>query len=425
MSSPDVAHHKDRFTASDGLMPVAQALALLEERVRPAMAAETVPLAAALGRVLAEEVVSPLNVPPHDNSAVDGWAFRFADLPEGAAEATLAVAGRVAAGHPFQGQVPTGQAVRIFTGAPMPAGLDTVAMQEDCRPEADGSCVTIPLGKLKGGSNRRKAGEDVAEGKAVLSAGTRLRPQELGLAAAVGRTALSVYRPLRAAVFSTGDEIRDPGQALPPGCIYDTNRYTASGLLRSLGAEVTDLGILPDKLDVIRQRLAEAAEGHDLILTSGGVSVGEEDHVKAAVEALGSLHFWRLAIKPGRPVALGEVNGTPFVGLPGNPVAVMVTFMLVARPLVLRLMGLAETAVPRYPVAAGFAFKHKPGRREWLRARVRAEDGRLLAEKYHSEGSGMLSSMVWSDGLIEVPEDMGDVSPGDLLGFIPYAEVMR
>ncbi|HLO77095.1 MAG TPA: molybdopterin molybdotransferase MoeA, partial [Magnetospirillum sp.] len=333
----------------------------------------------------------------------------------------MPVVGTVAAGHPFAGSVPAGAAVRILTGAPVPAGVDTIAMQEDCR--ADGDTVVVP--ELAVGANLRQMGEDVRKGAVVLSPGIRLRPQDLGLAAATGRTGLSVVRRLRAAVFSTGDEIREPGEALPPGCIYDTNRATASGLLRALGAEVTDLGILPDKRELIARALAEAAATHDVVLTSGGVSVGDEDHVKAAVEANGALHFWKLAIKPGRPVALGRIGNAAFIGLPGNPVAVMVTFMLIARPLVLRLMGIKDTSVERYRVMAGFAFKHKPGRREWLRARVQAEGAGLVAEKFPAEGSGVLSSMVWSDGLVEIPEDTGDIAPGDLVAYIPYAEVLR
>lgn len=402
-----------------GLMSVAEALARLEAKLAPAVTAETLPLPQALFRILAENVVAPLNVPPHDNSAVDGWAFRHADLPP---DGCLPVVGRVAAGHPFDGELPQGGAVRIFTGAPMPSGADTVAMQEDCREDEGG--VVLPT-RLKCGDNARQAGEDVTLGSVVLHAGTRLRPQELGIAAAVGRAELSVYRPLRAAVFSTGDEIREPGTVLDPGCIYDTNRFTAGALLRSLGAEVTDLGILPDRLEVILAALKQAAATHDLILTSGGVSVGDEDHVKPAVLALGSLDFWRLAIKPGRPVAIGEVAGTPFVGLPGNPVAVMITFMLIARPMVLRLMGATQTGLQRFAVEAGFAFKHKPGRREYLRAKLVHTDGRLVAAKFPSEGSGVLSSMVWSDGLVDIPEDRGDIAPGEMVDFVTYAEMMR
>jgi molybdopterin molybdotransferase len=406
------------FSPKSGFLRVEDALAVLAERVVPLDGVETVPVAAALGRVLAEAVVSPVNVPPHDNSAVDGWGYAAATRP---ADGRMKVVATIAAGHPYAGTVPAGSAVRILTGAPVPAGVDAIAMQEDCT-AADGFVVAPAL---KPGANLREAGEDVRSGSVVLEPGIRLRPQDLGLAAATGRTELTVHRKLRAAVFSTGDEIREPGQPLPPGCIFDTNRTTASGLLRALGAEVTDLGILPDKRDLITQALAEAAASHDVVLTSGGVSVGDEDHVKAAVEAQGSLHFWKLAIKPGRPVALGEIGNAAFIGLPGNPVAVMVTFMLIARPLVLRLMGIKDTAVQRYTVEAGFTFKHKPGRREWLRARVRAEGARLVAEKYPAEGSGVLSSMVWSDGLVEVPEDQGDLAPGDMVAYIPYAEVLR
>ncbi|MGE5504623.1 MAG: gephyrin-like molybdotransferase Glp [Actinomycetota bacterium] len=407
-----------RFQAEARLLSVDEALALLEPRLAPAVGTETVPLALALGRILAEDVVSGVDVPPHDNAAMDGWAFRHADL----GASPLPVSGRVAAGHPLAGPLPAGTAVRIFTGAPMPQGADTVAMQEDCR--AEGDAVALPATLAKG-SHVRQAGEDVARGAAVLARGTRLRPQELGLAAAVGRTEVLAYRPLKVAVFSTGDEIREPGTELPPGCIFDTNRTTAAGLLRALGAQVTDLGILPDRLDAIRAALAEAAAGHDLMITSGGVSEGEEDHVKAAVEGDGSLHFWRLAIKPGKPVALGEVRGTPFIGLPGNPVAVMVTFVLLARPVVLRLMGATTTALRRYPVQAAFAFRHKPGRREFPRARVMVQDGRLVAEKFPTDGSGVLSSMVWADGLIDVPEAKGDVAAGDAVDFIPFAEAFQ
>lgn len=408
-----------RFAVGERLLSVAEALARLEERVVPAVGSEDLPLHAALGRILAEDVVSQTDVPPHDNSAMDGYAFRRADLPAGG---LLPVAGRVAAGHPLKGPLPPGAAVRIFTGAPLPEGADCVAMQEECEAAIDR--VRLPA-HLAEGANVRRRGEDITHGSVVLHAGVRLRPQELGVAAAAGRAALRVYRPLRAALFSTGDEICEPGVPLPPGCIYDTNRYTASGLLRALGAEVTDLGILPDRPEVIRTALSEAAANHDLILTSGGVSVGEEDHVKPAVLSLGSLDFWRLALKPGRPVALGEVRGTPFVGLPGNPVAVMVTFMLIGRPLALRLMGAKTTDLPRYPVEAGFAFKHKPGRREYLRVRLAHMDGRLVAAKYPTESSGVLSSMTWSDGLVDVAEDRGDVAPGETVDFLSYADMMR
>jgi molybdopterin molybdotransferase len=406
----------DCFAASDDLMPIDEALGLLRSRVAPVAAAETVALPEALGRILAVDVVSDIDVPQHDNAAVDGYAVFFDDLNP-AGETRLPVAGRIAAGHPLGRPAERGQALRIFTGAAMPAGPDTVAMQEDCRIEGD--AVVIPSG-LKRGRNRREAGEDVARGAVALRAGTRLRPQEIGLAAAIGRTGLEVRQPLRVAVFSTGDEIREPGAPLPPGGVYDSNRHTLRGLLALQGCAVTDLGILPDRRDAIRAALAEAAPAHDLLVTSGGVSVGEEDHVKAAVETQGRLHFWRLAIKPGRPVALGQVGRTPFIGLPGNPVAVMVVFMLLARPLIAGLSGRKDAETRRYSLPAAFSFAKKAGRHEYLRGRVAAGG----VEKFAADGSGILSSMTWSDGLIELPPDCTQVNTGDPVSFIPFAEVL-
>lgn len=413
---------RDAFDCAERLMPFDEAMAQLERRLTPVVGSEAVPLAGAVGRVLAARVIAPISVPPHDNSAVDGFAVFFDDLaPEG--ETRLPVVGRVAAGHPYRGEIGRGQALRIFTGAPLPSGPDTVVMQEDCRIEGE----TVAFGplKLKRGANARQAGEDVRAGDPVLAAGTRLRPQEVGLAAAVGRAELPVYRKLRVAVFSTGDEVREPGVALPPGGIYDSNRYTIRAMLAGLGCEITDLGILPDRLDAIQGALAEAARSHDLLFTSGGVSVGDEDHVKAAVEALGSLHFWRLAIKPGRPVALGQVAGVPFVGLPGNPVAVMITFLLIARPVVLRLSGAVTAPPPRLPLPAAFSFRKKPGRREFLRGRLVLRDGALAVDKFAADGSGILSSMTTSDGLIDLPEELAEVAPGQPVAYLPFAEVLR
>src|SRR5690606_23189583 len=290
----------DCFAHGGRLMPVEEALALIAERTTKVTEDETIPLGEALGRVLAADLVATLSVPDHVNSAVDGYAVYFDDL-DPRVETRLPVHGRAAAGHPLPGRHPRGTAVRIFTGAAMPAGEgdqdpDTVMMQEDCRLEGD--TVVIAPG-IKRGANRRLAGEDVEAGTVALSAGRRLRPQDLGQAAALGQKELPVSRRLRVALFSTGDELREPGQPLPAGCLYDSNRYTLGGLLRGLGCAVTDLGILPDRAPVVRDALAAAAGDHDLLITSGGVSVGEEDHVKGAVEALGRLHAWRLAIKPG------------------------------------------------------------------------------------------------------------------------------
>jgi molybdopterin molybdotransferase len=305
----------------------------------------------------------------------------------------------------------------------LPEGPDTVLMQEDCSAE-DGN-VRIPPG-IKRGANRRRAGEDIKAGAKVLTAGRRLRPQEMGIAAALGFTALSVYRPLRVAVFSTGDEVRDPGEALPPGAIYDANRYILLALLGGLGANVTDLGILPDRAAAIRDALTAAAGGHDLILASGGMSTGAEDHVKAAVEAEGKLHFWRLAIKPGRPVAMGQVGLVPFLGLPGNPVAVMVTFLMLARPLVLRLSGAEPDPPRRFRVTAGFDYRKRSNRCEYVRARLeRGADGGWLARKFPRDGAGILSSMVESDGLAEIGEGISRIEPGMSVEFIPFSEVLE
>ncbi len=410
----------DCFAQGGPLMTVAEAHAMIGAAVGRVCEAETVPLSAALGRILAEELIAPIDVPAHDNSAVDGYAVHFEDLdPE--AETVLPVTGRAAAGHPLGRAAGRGEAIRIFTGAEMPAGPDTVMMQEDCRLEGDQ--VVIRPG-IKRGANRRKRAEDVTAGSQVLPAGQRLRPQDLGQAAAIGRQSLRVSRPLRAALFSTGDELREPGTPLEAGCIYDSNRFTIAGLLRGLGCDVSDLGILPDRFEVVRDAMTEAAAGHDLLVTSGGVSVGEEDHVKQAVEALGRLHLWRLAIKPGRPIALGQVGRVPFVGLPGNPVAVMVTFLNIVRPMLLRLMGGQVTAPHHFKVRAGFDHRKKKDRREWLRARLEDDGaGALVAVKFGRDGAGILSSMVESDGLIELPEEMTELRAGAMVDFLPFSEM--
>ncbi|HJM51464.1 MAG TPA: gephyrin-like molybdotransferase Glp [Alphaproteobacteria bacterium] len=410
----------DRFAGAERLLTAAQALDLLDQRMAPATASETLTLRQARGRVLAADVVSDHDVPPHDNSAVDGYAFAFADLePEG--DSRLRLAGRAAAGQLPEGAGGGGRALRIFTGAMMAPGCDSVAMQEDCRVE--GQTVIVPAG-LARGANRRLAGENIRRGDRILSAGQRLRPQDIGLAASVGRAELEVYRPLRVAIFSTGDEIREPGDELGPAGIFDANRYLLMGLLDGLGVTLSDLGILPDRLDEVRQNLAAAARDHDLLITSGGVSVGDEDHVRLAVEELGRLHFWKLAIKPGRPLALGQVGPVPFVGLPGNPVAAMVTFLRFARPLILRLGGCNDITPALFRVTADFDYKKKPERREYVRARLaRLADGSLVARPFEPSGSGILRSMVEADGLVELPEEMSELRAGSVVDFLPFNEV--
>lgn len=422
----------DCFAFGGDLTPLADALAQLRDRISAAVETESVPLRDALGRILAEEVVATVNVPPHDNSAVDGYAVYFADL-DPSAETRLPVAGRIAAGHPLDRAAVHGEALRIFTGAPMPngkdgtqsSGPDTVFMEEDCT-EADGE-VILPPG-LKKGANRRFAAEDVAEGSIIIEAGKRLRAQEIGLAASIGCNQLTVFKRLKTAVFSTGDEVRDPdkgkGGKAPDGCIYDANRYAVMALLEGLGTEVTDLGILKDDTGAITKALEAAAADHDLLVTSGGVSAGEEDHVRDAVAALGQIHFWRLAIKPGRPIALGQVGDTAFLGLPGNPVAAMVTFMVVGRPLVLLLSGAADVSGRHFTVEAGFEYKKKKGRREWARVKLETNgSGTPVAMKHHSSGAGILTSMVDADGLVELPEDTDTLKKGAMVDFLPFSEV--
>ena len=407
----------DCFAFGGELMSVDEAKALIAERIAVAAGVEDVPLIEADGRVLAEDIAAPLDLPPFDNSAVDGYAVRFADLAAGQ-ETVLAVVGRIAAGAALERPVPARGAVRIFTGAPLPAGLDTVFMQEDVG--AAGDAVVLPAG-LKPGANRRLAGEDIARGRTALAAGHRLSPRDIGLIAALGIAAVPVRTPLRVAVFSTGDEVISPGEPLGPAKLYDANRFMLQAMLRRLGCRATDLGILRDEPRALARALAGAAADHDLIVTSGGVSTGEEDHVKAAVESAGALTFWRIAIKPGRPVAMGVVAGTPFIGLPGNPVAAFVTFAHVARAVIARLSG-ERLARPRaYPVLAGFAYRKKEGRREYVRVRIEErDDGALVARKHPREGAGVITSLTETDGLVELPEPVTRVEPGEVLRFLPY-----
>jgi molybdopterin molybdotransferase len=417
----------DCFAFSGPLLPVVEAERMIGERVAAVAEVETVPLAAARGRVIASDVVAPIDLPPFDNSAVDGYAVRHADLAA-AATTRLAIGERVTAGRSAARALPPGEAIRIFTGAPMPAGADTVFMQEDC--QVEGAAVVVPAG-LEAGANRRLAGEDLHAGTVMLPAGRRLTEQHVALAAAVGLTALPARRRVRVAVFSTGDEIVEPGVPRPAAALFDANRYLLAGLLDRLGAQTTDLGILPDDRDVLARAIATAAASHDLVLTSGGVSTGEADHVRGAVEDIGRLVFWRVGIKPGRPVAMGVIAGaqagagTAFVGLPGNPVAVFVTFARVVRPLLLRLAGAEPQALLPLPVRAAFAYKKRKGRREYVRVKlVRAADGGIDAFKHAQEGAGVLTSLTETDGLVELSEDTTTIALGSTVGFLSYAALV-
>jgi molybdopterin molybdotransferase len=409
----------DCFAFGGSLLPIDEVERILRERVKPVPEIETVPLAGAYGRVMASDVAAPIDLPPFDNSAVDGYAVRAADLLRDG-ETRLTVAARVTAGR-AAGALAAGQAIRIFTGAPMPKGADTVFMQEDVRRE--GEVVVVPAG-LALGANRRLAGEDARAGAVVLPAGRRLSPQDVALAAAVGLTQLPVRRRIRVAVLSTGDEIVEPGGARPASALFDANRYLLEGLLARIGADASNLGILPDDPARLAPAIQAAAADHDLVLTSGGVSTGEADHVRQAVEAIGRLVFWRVAVKPGRPVAMGVIpaTGAAFVGLPGNPVAVFVTFAKVVRPLIACLAGETPAPLVPLPVRATFPYRKRKGRREYVRVALRrGTDGMIEAVKHPQDGAGVITSLTETDGLIELLEHTTRIEPGASVGFLSYA----
>jgi molybdopterin molybdotransferase len=414
----------DCFAFSGPLLPIADMERLIIERVTPVAEVEQVSLNDALGRVVAADIAAPEDLPAFDNSAVDGFAVRHADL-EDPADTRLIIAERVTAGHAAAHPLAPGQAIRIFTGAPMPAGADTVFMQEDCRVE--GNIVIVPPG-LERGANSRFVGEDLRKGAIMLPAGRKLTAADLALAAAQGATLLPVWRRLRVAVFSTGDEVVEPGAERPTAAIYDANRHLLRGLLQKFGAVVTDLGILRDDPAALATAIAAAAAGHDLVITSGGVSTGEADHVRTAIERIGRLVFWRVAIKPGRPVAMGVVPGGPpgyaaaFAGLPGNPAAVYVTFVRVVWPLLLRLAGAAPRQLIALPVRATFAYRKRKGRREYVRTTLRhAADGAVEAVKFPRDGAGVITSLTETDGLVELGEEATQIAPGAIVGFLSYA----
>lgn len=403
------------------MLTVREALDFLLAAARPVPDMETVPTLEANGRVLAQAQVSGMNVPSADNTQMDGYAVRAEDCASGGA--TLTVSQRIPAGHVGQPLLP-GTAARIFTGAMIPEGADAVVMQEQC--ELAGNVVTVNHAPTSGEWIRR-AGEDITHGSVILAEGTRLRSPELGLAASVGLAQLPVRRRLRVAVFFTGDELTMPGEPLAPGAIYNSNRFTLRALLENLGCELTDFGIVPDSLDATRAVLRQAATGNDLIITSGGVSVGEEDHVKPAVEAEGKLTMWQIAMKPGKPLAFGEVlnenNAAFFMGLPGNPVSSFVTFLMFVRPFILKLQGVRDAAAlaPKvYPLRADFDWPKADRRNEFLRARLNSQGG---LELFANQGSGVLTSTVWADGLIDNPPGQA-IRRGDVVRFIPFSEVM-
>ncbi|MGE0117296.1 MAG: gephyrin-like molybdotransferase Glp [Dongiaceae bacterium] len=406
---------------SSGMMTLRQAHRLVQAQFAPAVGTAAVPLAAARNRVLAADLAAAVDLPPHDNAAVDGFAVRASDLrangsPGGSPR--LRLVGRAAAGHPFGGTVAGGQTVRILTGAPLPAGADAVVMQEGCSVEGD---LVGLAGDARPGANIRRRGEDVRAGAIVLAAGRRLRPQDIALAAALGVRELAVYDRLRVALFSTGDEVREPGTPLKAGEIWDANRWLLRSLLEVLGCDVTDLGILADDRPGMEGAIAEAAHAHDLIVTSGGVSVGGEDHMREVIRRRGSLETQRLAIKPGKPVGLGDIDDCPILALPGNPVAAAVSFIAFGRSVVLRLAGSAEDAPLAFRLPAAFGYRKKPGRRDFLLGVVERDgSGVSSVGMFEKQGAAMLSAITQTEGFVTVADGVEEVRPGDLVDFIPH-----
>ena len=395
-----------------------EAVALILERLSPVAGSEEVAIHQALGRILAEDIVAPRDVPDFANAAVDGYAVAHASLAGG--ESRLPVVMRVAAGHAPAGALAAGQAARIFTGAVMPQGADTCIMQEDVI--ADGDHVLVPQG-VKKGANTRQAGEDVRRSDRVVAAGTRLRPQEMAAIASAGCNRVACARRLRVALISTGDEVVRPGTPLAHGQVYDSNHALLSGLMAAAGVDCLDFGILPDDRAAVRRAVADAAGRADVILTSGGASRGEADFIVETIQEMGSLHGWQIAVKPGRPLAMGQVGDTVFFGLPGNPVAVFITVLLYVQPMFARLQGAFWRPPRRYQVPAGFAIPaKKPDRREFWRGWLEERDGRLVAMKFPRDGSGLITGLTRAEGLIEVAEDVTRVEPGDLVAYIPFGE---
>jgi molybdopterin molybdotransferase len=413
----------DCFFLDKDRLPHGEALAILKSRVRPVVEMEEVGLNNAAGRYLAEAVVAPRPIPAHDNAAVDGYSFAHASY-DNAQGARFRVSGEASAGHPFTAMPPPGSTVRIFTGAVMPSGHDTVAMQEFVGVEdQDGEWFATVPGGLKQGANRRLAGEDSKQGTVLVEPGIRLRPQDVASAAACGLDRLRCYSPLRVAILSTGDEILRPGDTFGPGKVYDANAPMLDGLVKTVGAQPANLGVLADDADRVRDALKDAASRYHVLVITGGASQGAEDYVAKTIDVIGKRHLWQIAIKPGRPMSFGQIGDCVVLSLPGNPVAVFVCFLIYVRPVLARLAGGEWPEPVRYPLPSAFAQTKKAGRREFWRAQLATKDGRLSLAKFPRDGSGLISSLRDADGLIEVSEEVSEVKKGDTLDFIPFAEL--
>lgn len=407
-------HDKDRIRHDD-------CLDLITTRLVRVTDEETLVIEEALGRFFAEDITAPRNVPLHTNSAVDGYAFAHADYVS--LSGRLAVEARIAAGETGSHAVASGTAARIFTGATLPEGADTVAMQEDCTISADGNTVQIPAG-LKPGANRRMAGEDLKEGDPVIEVGARARPQDLAALASLGFSHIRVFAPLRIAVLSTGDELLGSGEDIKRGQVFDSNRFMLKALARTLPCTITDLGILPDEAPVIEETIASAAGNHDLILTTGGASRGEEDHVINTIDRIGRRHLWQIAVKPGRPMVFGQIGDCVFMGLPGNPVAAFVCFLLYVQPACVILGGGSWQEPQRYRFPAAFSIpRKKKDRREFLRGWLHTDSsGQVRVHKFERDGSGLITGLRQATGLIELPEDVTSIEQGRPVAFIPFSE---
>jgi len=414
----------DCFVTDGRRLSHGEALAILRDRIRPVAPIGRRALSEVNGCVLAEDAVARQPVPSHTNAAVDGYAFANRDC-DPKTGGTLTVSARVTAGHALSGPVIPGTAVRIFTGAVLPEGVDTVVMQEDVSVTTQGGVERVEIpGGLKTGANVRKAGEDVKQNEVLLSPGHIIRPQDLAALASIGLADVACHEPLSVAILSSGDEIVRAGSgALAPGQVYDANAPMLAALVAAAGARATGLGIVPDRPEAVRVALGEASRRHQVILTTGGASRGEEDHMVAALEALGKRHLWQLAIKPGRPMSFGQIGDCVVVGLPGNPVAVFVCFLMYVWPMLRRLGGAPFPEPRRLRLPAVFEFTgRKPGRREFWRGMLVERDGTLAVDKFKRDGSGLISGLRAADGLIDIPETHGDVRQGELVDFIPFSE---
>ena len=406
----------DCFKHSKKKISLEKAVSILEKRIKCIKKTQKIKLDQALGRILSKDIVSKLNVPPFNNTAVDGYAFKYSHLNK-KKETALKLAGRITAGQNFNKKIKTGEIARVFTGAKVPEGADTVIMQEDCN-TADNQIVLKP-GIFKG-ANIRKKGEDIKYGRKIISKGSKLKAQDIALIASVGIKEIGVFEKLTVGIFTTGNELYEPGTKTSNSGIYDSNRYCLKNLLETINCSVKDYGIKKDNEKLIKNTLKKISKECDLIITTGGMSVGEEDYVRKVLEKNGSLNFWNIAIKPGRPVALGNIFKKPFIGLPGNPVSVMITFLKIALPTINKLSGFSSPKEKNFIVITDFNFKKKSGRKEFLRVTISKNlNGQIKIKNYPKSGSGVFTSMVETDGLIELPEKLTYLKKGTKIRFVP------